>query len=254
MSEMIQRCAVITGASRGIGRSIAIKFAKEGHNLVLGFAGNTAKAEETKKMCEDAAAEAGKDIKVIVKQGDVATKEGVDTLMETACTAFGCVDILVNNAGITRDNLLARMSEEEFDEVLATNLKGAFLCCQAVSRSMMKKRYGRIINITSIVGLHGNAGQANYSASKAGLVGLTKSIAKELASRNVTCNAIAPGFIHTEMTEAMTDAAREATLSQIPMKKAGEPEDIANIAAFLVSDSASYITGQVIGVDGGMGC
>jgi 3-oxoacyl-[acyl-carrier protein] reductase len=167
---------------------------------------------------------------------------------------FGRIDVLVNNAGITRDGLLMRMNTSDFDDVISTNLRGAFLMTREVTRPMMKQRYGRIINLSSIVGLHGNAGQINYSASKAGLIGLTKSTAKELASRNITCNAIAPGFINTDMTKEMTDAAKEATFASIPMKKAGEPEDIANAATFLASESSSYITGQVLGVDGGMGC
>ena len=253
MSE-IKRCAVITGGSRGIGRAIAISFAREGYDLVIGFAGNSAKADETRELCFGAASDSGKEIRVISVQGDVSTEEGAKALVEAAMNEFGRVDILVNNAGITRDGLLMRMSTADFDDVIATNLKGAFLMTREVTRPMMKQRYGRIINLTSIVGLHGNAGQINYSASKAGLIGLTKSTAKELASRNITCNAIAPGFINTDMTKEMTDAAKEATFASIPMKKAGEPEDIANAATFLASEKSAYITGQVLGVDGGMGC
>ena len=253
MSE-IKRCAVITGGSRGIGRAIAISFASEGYDLVIGFAGNSAKADETRELCFGAASDSGKEIRVISVQGDVSTEEGAKALVEAAMNEFGRVDILVNNAGITRDGLLMRMSTADFDDVIATNLKGAFLMTREVTRPMMKQRYGRIINLTSIVGLHGNAGQINYSASKAGLIGLTKSTAKELASRNITCNAIAPGFINTDMTKEMTDAAKEATFASIPMKKAGEPEDIANAATFLASEKSAYITGQVLGVDGGMGC
>ena len=250
----VKRCAVITGGSRGIGRAIAISFAREGYDLVIGFAGNSAKADETRELCFGAASEGGKEIRVISVQGDVSTEEGAKALVEAAMNEFGRVDILVNNAGITRDGLLMRMSTADFDDVIATNLKGAFLMTREVTRPMMKQRYGRIINLTSIVGLHGNAGQINYSASKAGLIGLTKSTAKELASRNITCNAIAPGFINTDMTKEMTDAAKEATFASIPMKKAGEPEDIANAATFLASEKSAYITGQVLGVDGGMGC
>lgn len=250
----VKRCAVITGGSRGIGRAIAISFAREGYDLVIGFAGNSAKADETRELCFGAASECGKEIRVISVQGDVSTEEGAKALVEAAMNEFGRVDILVNNAGITRDGLLMRMNTEDFDDVIATNLKGAFLMTREVTRPMMKQRYGRIINLTSIVGLHGNAGQINYSASKAGLIGLTKSTAKELASRNITCNAIAPGFINTDMTKEMTDAAKEATFASIPMKKAGEPEDIANAATFLASEKSAYITGQVLGVDGGMGC
>ena len=250
----VKRCAVITGGSRGIGRAIAVSFAKKGYDLVIGYAGNSAKADETRELCFGAASESGKEIRVISVQGDVSTEEGAKALTEAAMSEFGRIDILVNNAGITRDGLLMRMSTSDFDDVIATNLKGAFLMTREVTRPMMKQRYGRIINLTSIVGLHGNAGQVNYSASKAGLIGLTKSTAKELASRNITCNAIAPGFINTDMTKEMTDAARQATFATIPMKMAGEPSDIANAALFLASEKSSYITGQVLGVDGGMGC
>lgn len=253
MSET-KRCALITGGSRGIGRAIAVSMAGEGYDLVIGYAGNSAKADETRELCFNAASANGKEIRVISVQADVATQEGAKALVEAAMNEFGRIDVLVNNAGITRDGLLMRMSTEDFDDVIATNLKGAFLMTREVARPMMKQRYGRIINLSSIVGLHGNAGQVNYSASKAGLIGLTKSTAKELASRNITCNAIAPGFIGTDMTKEMTDAAKEATFATIPMKKAGEPSDIANAALFLASEKSSYITGQVLGVDGGMGC
>ncbi|MBQ1457625.1 MAG: 3-oxoacyl-[Butyrivibrio sp.] len=253
MSET-KRCALITGGSRGIGRAIAVSMAGEGYDLVIGYAGNSAKADETRELCFNAASANGKEIRVISVQADVATQEGAKALIEAAMNEFGRIDVLVNNAGITRDGLLMRMSTEDFDDVIATNLKGAFLMTREVARPMMKQRYGRIINLSSIVGLHGNAGQVNYSASKAGLIGLTKSTAKELASRNITCNAIAPGFINTDMTKEMTDAAKEVTLATIPMKKAGEPSDIANAALFLASEKSSYITGQVLGVDGGMGC
>lgn len=253
MSET-KRCALITGGSRGIGRAIAVSMASEGYDLVIGYAGNSAKADETRELCFNAASANGKEIRVISVQADVATQEGAKALIEAAMNEFGRIDVLVNNAGITRDGLLMRMSTEDFDDVIATNLKGAFLMTREVARPMMKQRYGRIINLSSIVGLHGNAGQVNYSASKAGLIGLTKSTAKELASRNITCNAIAPGFINTDMTKEMTDAAKEVTLATIPMKKAGEPSDIANAALFLASEKSSYITGQVLGVDGGMGC
>jgi len=253
MSET-KRCALITGGSRGIGRAIAVSMAGEGYDLVIGYAGNSAKADETRELCFKAASDNNKEIRVISVQADVSKEEGAKALVEAAMNEFGRVDVLVNNAGITRDGLLMRMSTEDFDDVISTNLKGAFLMTREVTRPMMKQRYGRIINLSSIVGLHGNAGQINYSASKAGLIGLTKSTAKELASRNITCNAIAPGFINTDMTKEMTDAAKEATFATIPMKKAGEPSDIANAAIFLASEKSSYITGQVLGVDGGMGC
>lgn len=253
MSET-KRCALITGGSRGIGRAIAVSMAGEGYDLVIGYAGNSAKADETRELCFKAASDNNKEIRVISVQADVSKEDGAKALVEAAMNEFGRVDVLVNNAGITRDGLLMRMSTEDFDDVISTNLKGAFLMTREVTRPMMKQRYGRIINLSSIVGLHGNAGQINYSASKAGLIGLTKSTAKELASRNITCNAIAPGFINTDMTKEMTDAAKEATFATIPMKKAGEPSDIANAAIFLASEKSSYITGQVLGVDGGMGC
>lgn len=249
-----KRCALITGGSRGIGRAIAVSMAAEGYDLVIGYAGNSAKADETRELCFKAATDNNKEIRVISVQADVSTQEGAKALVDAAMNEFGRIDVLVNNAGITRDGLLMRMSTEDFDDVISTNLKGAFLMTREVTRPMMKQRYGRIINLSSIVGLHGNAGQVNYSASKAGLIGLTKSTAKELASRNITCNAIAPGFINTDMTKEMTDAAKEATFATIPMKKAGEPYDIANAAIFLASEKSSYITGQVLGVDGGMGC
>lgn len=249
-----KRCALITGGSRGIGRAIAVSMAAEEYDLVIGYAGNSAKADETRELCFKAATDNNKEIRVISVQADVSTQEGAKALVDAAMNEFGRIDVLVNNAGITRDGLLMRMSTEDFDDVISTNLKGAFLMTREVTRPMMKQRYGRIINLSSIVGLHGNAGQVNYSASKSGLIGLTKSTAKELASRNITCNAIAPGFINTDMTKEMTDAAKEATFANIPMKKAGEPEDIANAAIFLASEKSSYITGQVLGVDGGMGC
>jgi len=251
MSEQnIKRCAVVTGGSRGIGRAICLELAKMGNNLCIVFAGNEKAAIETANLC----IAANPDIKAITFKCDVSDEEEVKALFDKAMAEFGRVDILVNNAGVTCDNLLARMTLDEFDKVINTNLRGAFICSQAVTRIMMKQRYGRIVNISSIVGVHGNAGQVNYSASKAGLIGLTKSIAKELASRNVTSNAVAPGFIATDMTQAMSDQAKEATLAQIPMKKVGSPEDVAKAVAFLSSEDSSYITGQVLMVDGGMGC
>ncbi|MCR4902340.1 MAG: 3-oxoacyl-[acyl-carrier-protein] reductase [Butyrivibrio sp.] len=249
-NENINRCAVVTGGSRGIGRAICLELAKMGNNLCIVYAGNEKAALETADLCKEANAE----IKALTIRCDVSNEEDVKNLFDKCISEFGRVDILVNNAGVTCDNLLARMTVEEFDRVINTNLRGAFICCQNVTRIMMKQRYGRIVNISSIVGVHGNAGQVNYSASKAGLIGLTKSIAKELATRNVTANAVAPGFIATDMTQAMSDAAKEATLAQIPMKKVGSPEDVAKAVAFLASEDSSYITGQVLMVDGGMGC
>ena len=240
------KTAVVTGGSRGIGRAVCLELAKGGANVVLCYAGNEAAAAETVSACEALGA------KALAVKCDVADSAQVKALMDEAVKAFGRIDILVNNAGITRDGLLMMMKEEDFDAVISANLRGTFLCMKAVSRTMMKQRYGRIVNLSSVVGLRGNAGQVNYAASKAGVVGMTKSLAKELASRGVTVNAVAPGFIETDMTAAMTEAAKTATLASIPMQRLGAPEDIAKTVAFLASDDAAYITGQVLAVDGGM--
>lgn len=240
------KTAIVTGGSRGIGRAVCLELAKGGANVVLCYAGNEAAAQETVRAVEALGAKA---LAVHCDVSDAAQAEG---LAKTAVETFGRVDILVNNAGITRDNLLMRMSEAEFDAVIAANLKGAFLCMKAVSRLMLKQRYGRIVNLSSVVGLRGNAGQVNYAASKAGVIGMTKSMAKELASRGITVNAVAPGFIETDMTAAMTDAARTAAQSSIPMGRLGKAEDVAKAVVFLASDSAAYITGQVLAADGGM--
>lgn len=241
------KTAIVTGGSRGIGRAVCLELAQGGANVVLCYAGNEAAARETARAVEEAGGRAG-----IALRCDVSDAAQVDALVKTAVERFGRVDILVNNAGITRDNLLMRMSEADFDAVIAANLKGAFLCMKAVSRLMLKQRYGRIVNLSSVVGLRGNAGQVNYAASKAGITGMTKSLAKELASRGVTVNAVAPGFIETDMTAALTDAARTAAQSAIPMGRLGAPEDVARAIAFLASEEAAYITGQVLAVDGGM--
>ena len=238
--------AVVTGGSRGIGRAVCLELAKGGANVVLCYAGNEAAAAETVSACEALGA------KALAVKCDVADGEQVKALMDEAVKAFGRIDILVNNAGITRDGLLMMMKEADFDAVISANLRGTFLCMKAVARTMMKQRYGRIVNLSSVVGLRGNAGQVNYAASKAGVIGMTKSLAKELASRGVTVNAVAPGFIDTDMTAAMPEAAKTATLASIPMQRLGAPEDIAKAVAFLASDGAAYITGQVIAVDGGM--
>ena len=240
------KVALVTGASRGIGRAIAVKLASEGAKVAVNYAGNTAKAEEVKAEIEKNGGEA------VLVQADISDSEAVDAMIEKVTEAFGTIDILVNNAGITRDGLLMRMKEEDFDAVINTNLKGVFYCTKAVSKLMMKKRSGRIVNMASVVGLMGNAGQANYAAAKAGVIGFSKSAAKELAARGISVNVVAPGFIATDMTAAMTDKAKEATLAGIPMKRMGEPEDVANAVLFLVSDYASYITGQTVNVDGGM--
>ncbi|WP_416195660.1 3-oxoacyl-[acyl-carrier-protein] reductase [Selenomonas sp.] len=240
------KTALVTGASRGIGRAIALRLAAEGANIAINYAGNTAKAEETKAAIEAAGGKAA------LFQADVSDSAQVEQMVAAVTEAFGTIDILVNNAGITRDGLLMRMKEEDFDAVLDTNLKGIFHVTKAVSKLMMKKRAGRIVNMASVVGIMGNAGQTNYAAAKAGVIGFTKSAAREFAARGITVNAVAPGFIATDMTAAMPEKAKEATLAAIPLRRMGEPEDVANAVAFLVSDQASYITGQVVKVDGGM--
>ncbi len=240
------KVAFVTGASRGIGRAVALKLADAGAKVAINFAGNLEKAEEVKAEIESRGGEA------MLVQGKVDNFEVVNAIVKKIVETWGTVDILINNAGINRDNLLLRMTETEFDEVIATNLKGVFNCTKAVTRIMMKQRSGKIVNMTSVVGLTGNAGQANYAAAKSGIIGFTKSVAKELAARGVTVNAIAPGFITTDMTAKLPEKIKEETLNQIPIGKFGTPEDVANLAAFLVSDQAAYITGQVINVDGGM--
>ena len=240
------KVALVTGASRGIGRAIALRLAEEGAKVAINYAGNTARAEEVRNEIESRGGEA------FLVQADISDSKAVEAMVSQVAERFGQIDILVNNAGITRDGLLMRMKEEDFDAVIDTNLRGVFYCTKAVSKLMMKKRSGRIVNMASVVGLTGNAGQTNYAAAKAGVVGFSKSAARELASRRITVNAVAPGFIDTDMTAAMTDKAREATLANIPLKRMGRPEDVANAVLFLVSDQASYITGQVVNVDGGM--
>ena len=241
------RTAVVTGGSRGIGKAICLCLAKQGVNIALCYAGNSARAAETVAECEALG------VKALAVRCDVSNGAQVQALMDAAVKEFGRIDILVNNAGITRDKLLMTMKEEDFDAVINTNLRGTFLCMKAVTRIMMKQRYGRIVNLSSIVGVHGNAGQVNYAASKAGVIGMTKSLAKELASRGVTVNAVAPGFIDTDMTAALPENAKAALLSSIPAGTLGKAEDVANAVAYLASDEAGYITGQILGVDGGMG-
>ncbi|MEN2464607.1 3-oxoacyl-[acyl-carrier-protein] reductase [Ornithinibacillus sp. FSL M8-0202] len=240
------KTAIITGGSRGIGRAIALELAEKGANVVVNYAGNEAKAQA---VVEEVIALGANAIKF---QADVADEEQVKDMIKLTLETFGSVDILVNNAGITKDNLLMRMKESEFDQVINTNLKGVFVCTKAVTRQMMKQRSGRIINVASIVGVSGNPGQANYVAAKAGVIGLTKTTAKELASRNILVNAVAPGFISTDMTDALTEEQTEGMLSMIPLAKLGEPEDVAKVVRFLASDDANYITGQTIHIDGGM--
>ena len=240
------KTAIVTGGSRGIGRAVCLELARRGCNIVLSFAGNTAAADQTVSDCQALGVQA------LAVQGSVADADAVKALFDAALEKFGAIDILVNNAGITRDNLLMLLKEEDFDAVVDTNLKGAFLCMKAAVRPMMKQRRGRIISLSSVVGLRGNAGQVNYAASKAGVIGMTKSLAKELAGRNITVNAVAPGFIDTDMTAVLPDKAKEAILSSIPMARLGAAEDVASAVAFLASDEAGYITGQVLAVDGGM--
>ena len=240
------KVAVVTGAGRGIGREIAKTFAGYGAKVVVNFNGSEERANSLVEEIKAAGGEA------VAFKANVADFAEAEALMKFAVATYGRIDILVNNAGITRDNLVLGMKEADFDDVININLKGTFNCIKHVYRTMMKQKYGRIINMSSVVGIEGNAGQVNYAASKAGAIGITKSIAKELGSRGITANAIAPGFIKTDMTDALSDKAKEAMLDHITVKRLGEVSDIAETAAFLVSDKASYITGQVIKVDGGM--
>lgn len=245
-SPLENKVAVITGASRGIGRAIAELLAHQGADVVCG--------DRLQEQAEETAANIAKATgrRTSGCLVDVANHESAKGFIDCALENFGKIDILINNAGITRDNLLMRISEEDWDSVLDVNLKGAYNCCKAVLRPMMKQRYGRIVNITSVVGLSGNAGQTNYSASKAGLIGFTKSLAKEVGSRNITVNAVAPGYVTTALTNVLSEEYKQAAIKATPMGRLGTPEDIAHAVAFLVSDQASFITGQVLSVDGGM--
>ena len=242
----MKQTAIVTGGSRGIGRAVAVRLAKDGMNLVINYRGNSAAAEETERLCRELGAE------VLLVQGDVSCAEDCEKLAAQAKEACGRVDVLVNNAGITRDGLLARMTEEDFRAVLDVNLEGQWNMMQAVNRIMMKQRYGRIVNLSSVTGLMGNMGQTNYAAAKAGILGMTKSYAREVASRGITVNAVAPGFIDTDMTEAMPEGAKDKIITGIPMGRTGKPEDVAEAVAFLASEQAGYITGEVLRVDGGM--
>ncbi|CEI73710.1 MULTISPECIES: 3-oxoacyl-[acyl-carrier-protein] reductase [Romboutsia] len=246
MLNLKNKIAVITGGSRGIGKEIAKKLAYNGANIVINYTSKEEEALKTKEEIENLG------VKCIVIKCDVSKSEEVNEMINKTIKEFGRVDILVNNAGITKDNLLMKMKEEDFDKVIDINLKGVFNCTKAVTRPMMKNKYGKIINISSVVGVIGNVGQANYCASKAGVIGFTKSTARELASRNININAVAPGFIDTDMTKVLSDDIKNSMLSTIPKKEFGKPEDVANAVVFLASDMSSYITGQVINVDGGM--
>ena len=240
------KVALITGGSRGIGRAIATTLAAAGATVVVNYKGNQAAADEVVREI------AAGDGQALAVQADISQAAEVERLFKAVLERYGRIDILVNNAGITRDNLLLRMKEDDFDAVLATNLRGVFLCTKAALRPMTRARGGRIINITSVVGLMGNAGQANYAAAKAGIIGFTKSTAREMASRAITVNAIAPGYIDTELTGVLSDQIRAAILDNIPLGRLGTPQDVANLVCFLASDAAAYITGQTVTVDGGM--
>jgi 3-oxoacyl-[acyl-carrier protein] reductase len=240
------KVAIVTGASRGIGREIALQFAKEGADVVVNFAGSEAKANEVVQEIMEIGRQS------IAYQCNVGNAEEVQNMVKETIGHFGKVDILVNNAGITRDNLLMRMKEDEWDDVINTNLKGVFLCTKAVTRQMMKQRSGKIINVASIVAISGNAGQANYVAAKSGVIGLTKTTAKELSTRGITVNAVAPGFITTDMTGELTKEIQSEMLKQIPLGRFGDPGDVARVAVFLASNDADYMTGQTLHVDGGM--
>ena len=243
---LANKTALVTGASRGIGRATAIELAKAGAKVAVNYAGNRAAAEEVVAQIQAAGGQA------FMVQADVGDAAAVDAMVKSVVEQFGSIDILVNNAGITRDNLIMRMKEEDWDAVIHTNLKGIFNCTKVVTKLMMKQRYGRIVNMTSVVGVMGNAGQSNYAAAKAGVIGFTKSMAKELASRNITVNAVAPGYISTDMTADLPDKAKADLQSQIPLQRLGNPADVASAVLFLVSPGADYITGQTLHVDGGM--
>ncbi len=240
------RVGIVTGGGRGIGRAVAVRLAEEGVNLAISYRSNDRAAEETAERVREAG------VKCELFKGDVSSPEDVEALFKGVSDAFGRVDILVNNAGITRDNLMMRMKEEEFDEVLRTNLKGTYLCTRAALRPMIRARWGRIVNVSSVVGLVGNAGQANYAASKAGIIGFTKSVAREVAQRGITVNAVAPGYVETELTGSLPENVKEQIRSQVPAGRFGEPEEVAEVVAFLAAEEAGYVTGQTIAVDGGM--
>jgi 3-oxoacyl-[acyl-carrier protein] reductase len=240
------RVAIVTGGGRGIGRSVALRLAEEGATVAISYRSNDVAAQET----ADAVRAAG--VRCEIFKGDVASPEDVRALFKGVGDTFGRVDILVNNAGITRDNIMMRMKEEEFDDVLRTNLGGTYLCTRAALRPMVRARWGRIVNLSSVVGLVGNAGQANYAASKAGIIGFTKSVAREVAQRGITANAVAPGYVETELTGSLPEKVKNQIRDQVPMGRFGEAEEVAEVVAFLAGEGAGYVTGQTIAVDGGM--
>ena len=242
----MHKAALVTGASRGIGKAIAVQLAADGFDVVVNYQNNGEKAQETVELAKSFG------VRAIAIKADVSCFEEAQSLVEAAISELGGLFVLVNNAGITRDGLLARMKQQDFDDVIDVNLKSVFNCCRFAAAYMMKQREGRIINISSVAGILGNAGQTNYSASKAGVLGMTKSMARELAPRNITVNAIAPGYVVTDMTESLPQQAKEKLLELIPLKRLGKPEDIAKMVSFLASDGAGYITGQVLSVDGGL--
>jgi 3-oxoacyl-[acyl-carrier protein] reductase len=240
------RVALVTGGGRGIGRAIAVRLAEEGAKVAISYRSNEQEAQKTADMVRESGAECA------IFKGDVAESEDVEALLKSVNEALGAVDILVNNAGVTKDNIMLRMKDDEFDSVIQTNLKGTYLCTKAVLRGMVRSRWGRIVNVSSVVGLIGNAGQANYAASKAGIIGLTKSVAREVAPRGITVNAVAPGYVETELTSGLPDEVKDQIRSQTPAGRIGEPGEIAEVVAFLCGEGASYVTGQTVAVDGGM--